>query len=259
MAKKADPKSEVTEPKNNNNAIVIVLSVIAGVLLLLTVILFLKLNAMDKQLSTELDRVLEARDELKEELEDKKDQPVIDDRVDDEIADDSKDVDGDKSGVISELESFHSNAFGYSFDVPAGYNVIRNLDTPEALYFDMLLERVYIEDPDVVAEYANSMEGYPIVVVRVFENPNDLSVEQWAVDNALFTNYSDAWLVDSQMTQIDGKNVLSYKWCGLVCSDVWMVPIVPSQNYILTIEAHYFEEDHPVRDDVMTIIESLNL
>ncbi|MFH1712383.1 MAG: hypothetical protein ABH846_04075 [Patescibacteria group bacterium] len=251
-------QQQVPSPTNNkSNVLTYVFAATTGILLVLVILLAFRavtLNRKYQQGKAQFEQAKENVLDRVENIKDNNSDDATDENVEDNLdADNSKDDDVEAYNPSDEAappKSFHSNAFGYSFDYPAEYTI--TVSGGDVGLDGFLLEYIRLADPDVIAEYEHSMEGYPMITFQVFENRNNLTPEEWV---RAYPTYSN---LDFMISEKTSSGIYGYTWSALWDAQSWLVPIVPSQNYILMVTAVGPSYNHAVFNDAAIIIADLN-
>lgn len=151
----------------------------------------------------------------------------------------------------TEMRSFASEDFGFSFEYPSSYT----LATPGEIRGDLVFVRSLI-DADAykaLTESTTPREGPPAISVAVYRNPMNLDLEEWIRE----TPEANFALVMGELgsERIGGTTYVTYTRDGLYTADVYAHA---RAGYVYLISAEYADAESAAREDVRTILESIS-
>ncbi len=150
---------------------------------------------------------------------------------------------------VTEVEDneYHSAQYGISFTYPEQYTMTEHDEgTGERMMHTIVL---------INKEYADGggMEGPPAIAVTVFENPENLSLQNW-ITTTSYSNYKLATDETLHATSVGGQAALSYAHSGLYETDA---VVVMNNGRVYMFTAGWLTVQDDIRSDLEKILSSV--
>jgi hypothetical protein len=121
---------------------------------------------------------------------------------------------GDDSGEeqVTTLETYNSSELGLSFTYPVSYTLTTHKDgNAERSWTTLTLIETHILEE---YEQSGAMEGPPAIAVQVFDNIEELGLEEW-VTTTSYSNYKLATDPTLLQGEVAGEPAVAYQHSGL--------------------------------------------
>ena len=138
---------------------------------------------------------------------------------------------------------------------PDGYALVQQ--DIEELPSDEVVESVSLFNSEEYQELLASdipREGPPSISLIVFENPDNLSLKQWA-EESLVSAFSQA-IGEIQELEFSGVPAIRYTYDGLYMTEV---TIAHNSGRIYLFSGSYLDEDSAIREDFLEMLEYISL
>lgn len=143
--------------------------------------------------------------------------------------------------------TYVSDDYGFSFEVPEGYEVLEVEDSEHNRH-SIVMSRT---EDNVVPENG---EGPPAITIDIFESVSEDTVESWIQGN----NISNFGIMTGSLEEIkvDGTSAVRYSWDGLYRGR--SVAFMTDNNVIL-VSGTYLEESDPIYSDFDKVVSSIEV
>ncbi len=139
-------------------------------------------------------------------------------------------------------ELWIDQAFGFSFEIPTGHSITGD-------YEDLTDDQKAV----TLQHWALSRSGATLgegLFVKVFEWGTSTSLSEWATSRGFG---------EGTTTTLDGQPALFFAdMQGMAHNDTYLVAIT-GNRFVLSVSAFYHEENSPLKEDLETLVGSLNI
>lgn len=150
---------------------------------------------------------------------------------------------------VTEVEDneYHSAQYGISFTYPDTYNMTEHdAGTGERMTHSVVLI-------DKGFQPMQDSEGPPAIAVTIFENPENLSLENW-ITTTSYSNYKLTTDETLRATTVGGRPALAYTHSGLYETDA---VVVMNNGRVYMFTAGWLTAGDQTRADLQTILSSV--
>ncbi len=178
--------------------------------------------------------------------------------IQEDLAEAKEKMEEDEKPVEDVAKNYTSPVHEYTLNFPSNYIVNQVVAEPNG----GAEEIVILARPKDLEELTQKSkenggapaEGFPMITSIVYDNPDELSALDWALENDNLSNFDEEMEYD--LEEYGDLEALSYSARIFLEEDYY---VVSSEDKIFVLRAAYVDEDDSIREDVVEVLKGLEI